>query len=159
MSLSKRVTGTALAVAALTGLGLAGPVTAHATTTGPAARPGGATDHVAVDTAGPRAAGACWDAGMKVDLEVIPHEAYYCRNTAPTAVYGGPNYLNQVGTLNTSTSWFVCRDDGGAPNGETGPHPTRWLYVVADSPHGKIGWVPDKHIISETDPVEPCWQP
>lgn len=101
------------------------------------------------------AASTCWDAHFTWE----GREAYYCYNVSPTPVYGDVS-LNaaQVGTLLSDPSWFLCKYDGGGFNGETsGPHPYRWLQTIADSPSGQWGWVPDKKIYSETNPVPNCF--
>lgn len=88
-------------------------------------------------------------------------EAYWCNNTAPTGVYESISYTygrGQVGTLKSNPSWFICKTDDGEYNGEAnGPHPYRWLLTEADTPAGVWGWVPDKHVISETNPLPNCW--
>jgi hypothetical protein len=104
-----------------------------------------------------QAATPCWDAGFTRTTPFgYTARAYYCRNNAPTAVYQAATVgSGQVGTLQTSTSWFLCKFDGGENNGSR-PHPTRWLYTQADNPRGVWGYVPDKQVISETDSI-PTW--
>ncbi|QBI55599.1 hypothetical protein [Streptomonospora litoralis] len=55
--------------------------------------------------------------------------------------------------MNTNPSWFECKIDGQAYIG--GPHPTRWEMTVADN--GKLGWMKDTDIASETNPLPDCF--
>lgn len=116
-----------------------------------------ATALVATSATTAHAASGCTDAHMTR----AGYEVYWCNNTAPTAVYVSSSYTyggGQKGTLTSSTSWFACKVDNGDYNGEAnGPHPYRWLLTEADTPAGVWGWVPDKHIISETNPVPNCY--
>ena len=64
--------------------------------------------------------------------------------------YPNPNQV--VGTMNTNPSWFFCKMDNQAWVG--GPHPNRWIKTVADN--GKLGWMKDTAIFSETDPLRDC---
>jgi hypothetical protein len=84
---------------------------------------------------------------------------WYCNNVPGAQVYGtvGDNHVypdpsTVVGSLNSSPSWFYCKEDNQAWVG--GPHPTRWLMTVADN--GRLGFVKDTDISSETDPVPDC---
>ena len=82
------------------------------------------------------AAGTCWDAGFtaKDPLNNV-HEVSYCNNVSPTTAYGWASYdWPAVGTLTSNPSWFVCKIDNGAPNGEVnGPHHNRWLWTQTDT--------------------------
>ncbi|WP_433544454.1 hypothetical protein ACQPZG_04550 (plasmid) [Streptomyces sp. CA-294286] len=98
-----------------------------------------------------QAAPGCWtnDGGIK----------WYCNNVSGAPVYGtvGNNHLypdptKVVGYMYSNPSWFYCKLDGQAWVG--GPHPTRWLMTVADN--GKLGFMKDTAIYSETDPVRNC---
>ncbi|AXG76744.1 hypothetical protein DVK44_02565 [Streptomyces paludis] len=54
----------------------------------------------------------------------------------------------------TTTSWFTGRSycaGGNYDNGTTSPHPYRWIYTQADN--GQWGWMSDKDISSETNPL------
>lgn len=83
---------------------------------------------------------------------------YFCHNVAPATGYTGVGYsTGPVGTLETTTSWFVCMNDYGDPNGEGSPNPTRWIWTEMDYPHGVWGWIPDKQITSDTDPIPDCF--
>ncbi|WP_280709658.1 hypothetical protein [Kitasatospora sp. GP30] len=84
---------------------------------------------------------------------------WYCNNVSGAPVYGtiGDNHLypdpnTVVGHMNSNPSWFYCKLDGQAWVG--GPHPTRWLMTVADN--GRLGFMKDTDISSETDPVPYC---
>ncbi|MFB9521436.1 MULTISPECIES: hypothetical protein [Streptomyces] len=97
------------------------------------------------------AAPGCWtnDGGIK----------WYCNNVSGAPVYGtiGNNHLypdptKVVGHMYSNPSWFYCKLDGQDWVG--GPHPTRWLMTVADN--GKLGFMKDTAIYSETDPVRNC---
>jgi hypothetical protein len=57
--------------------------------------------------------------------------------------------------MNSTTSWFLCRDDYGDLNGEfSSTHGRRWIYTEADN--GQWGFMSDKNISSETDPLVEC---
>ncbi|MFB9685795.1 hypothetical protein [Amycolatopsis plumensis] len=100
-------------------------------------------------------AGACWAAGFyKTDPAGRPHEAFYCENESPTKVYSSAGYSGSYGTMYGTPSWYACKTENQFNGG--GPHPYRWLYTQADSPSGWWGFVPDNHIISETDTVPNC---
>lgn len=97
------------------------------------------------------AAPGCWtnDGGTR----------WYCNNVPGAPVYGiiGNNHSYPdpsvvVGYMNSNPSWFYCKLDGQAWVG--GPHPTRWLMTVADN--GRLGFMKDTAISSETDPVRNC---
>ncbi|MET8035492.1 MULTISPECIES: hypothetical protein [unclassified Streptomyces] len=63
-----------------------------------------------------------------------------------------------VGYLNSDTNWFTCRYEGD-PTGGGGPHPNRWIYTLADTPHlghGGWGFVKDSDVIDETNPLPRC---
>jgi hypothetical protein len=84
---------------------------------------------------------------------------WYCNNVSGAPVYGiiGNNHSypdpnTVVGYMNSNPSWFYCKMDGQAWVG--GPHPTRWLMTVADN--GRLGFMKDTAISSETDPVRDC---
>ncbi|TDD81063.1 hypothetical protein E1298_24770 [Actinomadura rubrisoli] len=109
---------------------------------------------ITVPAATARAASPCWDAGFsRTTPWGYTARAFYCRNVSPTPVYGAATYgSGQVGTLNTATSWFLCKFDGGENNGSPA-HPTRWIYTQADTPANTWGYVPDKKVYSETDAI------
>jgi hypothetical protein len=97
------------------------------------------------------AADGCWPDGGS--------NKYWCENVSGAAVYGSignnhlyPNPNEIVGTMYSNPSWFYCKLDDQAWVG--GPHPTRWLMTVADN--GRLGWMKDTAIYSETDPVRYC---
>lgn len=84
---------------------------------------------------------------------------HWCDNVVGAPVYGtvGNNHIypdpnTVVGYMNSNPSWFYCKMDGQDWVG--GPHPTRWLMTVADN--GRLGFMKDTDIISETDPVRDC---
>ncbi|WP_406460598.1 hypothetical protein OH768_37820 [Streptomyces sp. NBC_01622] len=63
-----------------------------------------------------------------------------------------------VGYLNSDVNWFKCRYEGD-PTGGGGPHPNRWIYTLADTPHlahGGWGFVKDSDVIEETNPLPRC---
>lgn len=63
-----------------------------------------------------------------------------------------------VGYLNSGRNWFTCRYEGD-PTGGGGPHPNRWIYTLADTPHlghGGWGFVKDSDVIDETNPLPRC---
>lgn len=83
------------------------------------------------------------------------YQSLYCQNSPGAPVFYGPSYNSpQVGTMNTTNSYFFCRTDQGDPNGESAPHPYRWEFTQADN--GAWGFMPDRYISSETDPLEVC---
>jgi hypothetical protein len=100
------------------------------------------------------AASPCRDAGFtRTTPWGYTKEVFFCRNVAPQPVYAGDRTTSpRVGTLTSSTSWFICVSDIGENNGSR-PHPNRWLYTLADTPSGAWGYVPDKLVISETDSI------
>jgi hypothetical protein len=100
------------------------------------------------------AASNCWDGGFKVsDPGGGVYEAYWCHNVN-TAAYIPASYDDSVGSLDSNPSWFACKTDSGAWNGEGSPHPYRWVWTEADD--GEWGWVPDSDIIDETNPIPYC---
>jgi hypothetical protein len=115
-------------------------------TAGPAAAPG---TTLAAPSAS--AASACWrhEDGIR----------WWCNNVAGAPVYGSvgnnplyPDPDQVVGTMNTDPSRFFRKMDNQAWVG--GPHPTRWIKTVADN--GRLGWMKDTAIYSETDPLRDC---
>ena len=80
---------------------------------------------------------------------------WWCNNRAGIRVeWDGET----VGYLNSTTNWFTCRYEGD-PTGGGGPHPNRWIYTLADSPHrshGGWGFVKDSDVYDETNPLPPC---
>jgi hypothetical protein len=78
---------------------------------------------------------------------------FNCQNVYGARVYAQPAIGTYIDHLYTTTSWFECRTEGG-PNGETSPHPTRWLLTKGDG--GKLGYVRDTDVYSETNPLYPC---
>ncbi|HVV22801.1 MAG TPA: hypothetical protein VHF06_25420 [Pseudonocardiaceae bacterium] len=97
------------------------------------------------------AAGSCWDAGFVK----AGYEAYYCHNVGGIPVYNS-EFTAVVGYLNSTTSWFACRIDYGPANGEGSPHPNRWLWTLGDTSDEAWGYVSDKDIYDETNPVHAC---
>ncbi|CAL9325753.1 hypothetical protein ABZ568_37970 [Streptomyces olindensis] len=100
---------------------------------------------------GASAADNCWADGDGIRS--------WCHNVSGAPVYGyiGNNHIypdptKVVGYMYSNPSWFYCKLDGQAWVG--GPHPTRWLLTVADN--GKLGYMKDTAIYSETDPVRNC---
>ncbi|CAL9371442.1 hypothetical protein SUDANB126_00886 [Streptomyces sp. enrichment culture] len=98
------------------------------------------------------AAGDCWPDGDGI--------RHWCENVSGAPVYGSignsrlyPNPDETVGIMYSNPSWFYCKVDGQAYVG--GPHPTRWLMTVADN--GRLGWMKDTAIYSETNPVRNCY--
>lgn len=89
------------------------------------------------------AAPACWWDGGKGH--------WYCNNRRHAPLYDGDRI---VGYVDTTTSWFRCRRDGGRNHG--GPHPTRWELTRADTAGNPWGWMSDNDISSETDPLPTC---
>ncbi|MFJ8062747.1 hypothetical protein [Streptomyces sp. NPDC096142] len=106
---------------------------------------------VAVATApSAAAAGACWNDGST---------KWWCNNISGAPVYGtvGNNHIYPdpntiVGYMNSNPSWFYCKEDNQAWVG--GPHSTRWEMTVADN--GRLGFMKDTAISSETDPLPNC---
>ncbi|MET9670833.1 hypothetical protein ABZY19_36690 [Streptomyces sp. NPDC006475] len=103
-----------------------------------------------------QAAPGCWKSGTK----------WWCNNVGGAGVYrwegvdGTTKRL--VGRMNTTTSWFNGRSDCNHPiynngSGAGAPHPYRWIYTQADN--GEWGWMSDKDIYNETNPLpapQPC---
>jgi hypothetical protein len=107
---------------------------------------------VAVATA-PSAAAAspCWNDGST---------KWWCNNVSGARVYGtvGDNHIypdpnTVVGYMYSNPSWFYCKEDDQAWVG--GPHSTRWEMTVADN--GRLGFMKDTAISSETDPLPNCF--
>jgi hypothetical protein len=107
---------------------------------------------VAVATA-PSAAAAspCWNDGST---------KWWCNNVSGAPVYGtvGDNHIypdpnTVVGYMYSNPSWFYCKEDDQAWVG--GPHSTRWEMTVADN--GRLGFMKDTAISSETDPLPNCF--
>jgi hypothetical protein len=106
---------------------------------------------IGLSTAPPAsAAGGCWPGD---------HNQWWCNNVSGAPVYGtvGDNHIypdptTTVGYMYSNPSWFFCKMDGQAWVG--GPHPTRWLMTVADN--GRLGFMKDTAISSETDSVRDC---
>ncbi len=80
---------------------------------------------------------------------------WYCRNRPGIRVeWAGQT----VGYLGGTVNWFTCRYEGD-PTGGGGPHPNRWIYTLADTPHyshGGWGFVKDSDVYDETDPLPRC---
>ncbi len=101
-----------------------------------------------------QAAAGCWKSGTK----------WWCNNVGGAGVYrwegvdGTTRRL--VGRMNTTTSWFEGRSDCqmyANGSGAGAPHPYRWIYTQADN--GQWGWMSDKDIYNETNPLpelQPC---
>ncbi|MFF7169374.1 hypothetical protein [Streptomyces pseudovenezuelae] len=79
---------------------------------------------------------------------------WYCRNRPGIGVeWAGQTF----GYLNGTVSWFTCRYEGDPTGG--GPHPNRWIYTLADTPHyshGGWGFVKDSDVDDETNPLPRC---
>ncbi|MFJ6893829.1 hypothetical protein [Streptomyces hokutonensis] len=84
------------------------------------------------------------------------YPVFYCNNLGGEPIHEFPDRGNVVGYMNSTTSWFLCRDDYGDLNGEyNNPgHGSRWIYTEADN--GQWGFMNDKNISSETNPLEEC---
>jgi hypothetical protein len=92
-----------------------------------------------------QAASNCWRSNGK----------YWCNNVDNTKMYQwlGVDGTTQthVDTLRTTTSWFEGYSDCAVyPNGQSGPHPYRWIRTKGDD-HGKWAWVSDAAIYNETN--------
>lgn len=103
---------------------------------------------------------ACWQAGFErtppgTGGEALP--AFYCENLPGAEIYTDESWPEPADHLRTTTSWFLCKQDDGPPNGEEHPHPNRWLYTLGDD-NGEWGFVSDIDIHSETDPIPNCDQ-
>lgn len=100
------------------------------------------------------AVSGCWYSGSH----------WWCNNSygAPLYRWEGPDGTNKtlVGHMYSTTSWFIERSDctsGLYANGESAPHPYRWIWTKADN--GQWGWMSDKDISNETNPLPdagPC---
>ncbi|MGW2567767.1 hypothetical protein [Streptomyces sp. NPDC001537] len=88
------------------------------------------------------------------DVDALTNH-WWCRNKPGIRVqWAGQT----VGYLNSDTNWFTCRYEGD-PTGGGGPHPNRWIYTLADTPHlshGGWGFVKDSDVIDETNPLPRC---
>ena len=120
-----------------------------------------ATALVVTPAAHASAASVCIDAGFNAYTTVREngginnvYEAYYCYNRGGSPVYRYADSSQIVGYMNSSWSWFLCRNDHGDFNGESGSHASRWLWTQADN--GQWGFMSDAYIDSETDPVQEC---
>ncbi|GHH36442.1 hypothetical protein [Streptomyces candidus] len=89
-----------------------------------------------------QAAAPCWHSSGK----------WWCNNKRGAAVWAADS-VTIVGYMHSNPSWFTCRLDAD-PTGGGGPHPNRWLLTKADN--GRVGWMKDSDVYSETDPVRPC---
>ncbi|MET7355223.1 MULTISPECIES: hypothetical protein [Streptomyces] len=112
---------------------------------------------VILPTTHANAASNCWSAQ---EYKRAPYfgqiyPVFYCNNLAGEPIHEFPDRGNVVGYMNSTTSWFLCRDDYGDFNGEWNPsHASRWIYTLADN--GQWGFMNDKNISSETDPLTEC---
>ncbi|MER6441935.1 hypothetical protein ABT275_37220 [Streptomyces sp. NPDC001185] len=118
---------------------------------------------VILPTTHANAASNCWPMSNSTGQEYMRapyfqkvYPVFYCNNLAGEPIHEFPDRGNVVGYMNSTTSWFLCRDDYGDLNGEYNnpSHAKRWIYTEADN--GQWGFMNDKNISSETDPLTEC---
>ncbi len=83
---------------------------------------------------------SCWFSGSN----------WWCNNRYAAPVRASDGTI--VGYMYSTTSWFICRAEGGY-NG-THVHPNRWEWTEADN--GNWGWMGDGDISNETDSLPVC---